>query len=135
MYVTSHTIKNSVMKQIMGKNLPLGDRIPLQFQHEIWANGKVLNVLSYARDKYKNISIINTLAALKSEKLKMFLVVYITNMTQMTVTWLLAQKFYPSHKFTYWLLLSFVLWVKMCFFSEYILDPFHALLIPFIWIF
>lgn len=53
---------------------------------------KVLYVLSYARDKYKNISIINTLVALKSERLKMFLVIYITNKTLMTVTWLLAQE-------------------------------------------
>lgn len=81
------------MKQIMGKIFHY-EKEQL-FNSDMKSEqmmGKVLNVLSYARDKYKNISIRNTLAALKPERLNMFSVIYIANKTLMRVTWLLAQE-------------------------------------------
>lgn len=81
------------MKQIMGKIFHY-EKEQL-FNSDMKSEqmmGKALNVLSYARDKYKNISIRNTLVALKPERLNMFSVIYIANKALMRVTWLLAQE-------------------------------------------
>lgn len=101
---------------------------------------KVLNVLSYAREKYKNISIMNTLVAFKPERLKMFLVIHNTIKTLMTVSHSVAcsGSFIP-HINSITDFFFHLYYVLGCASFQSLLSikskPFHVLLMVFIWIF
>lgn len=68
MYFTSHNVKDYIMKQIMGKifHYETGQFLNSHMKSEQMMV-KVFIVSSYARDKYKNISIMNTLVAVKQK--------------------------------------------------------------------
>lgn len=68
MYFTSHSVKDYIMKQIMGKisHYETGQLLNSHMKSEQMMV-KAFIVSSYARDKYKNISIMNTLVAVKQK--------------------------------------------------------------------
>lgn len=65
MYFTSHNVKHYIMKENMGKIFHYETRLLLNSHMKSEQMMlKVFTVSSYPREKYKNISIMNTLVAL-----------------------------------------------------------------------